>query len=175
MKTSWDLPRLGRFDFSGNLGRVRTLGWSTYLGASWKGVYSLNLRDANFYEVLEIDSNFWDTFPHVERLIVPNRSVPILAEKPLNAYPLKNLVFGREYGYPTDPTESLQEIQTWLAGCPGITEIEFESTLEEAIRHVPSKFFEDVLLKRIHFVDKDGLVLTEDLLATFHSSNKGEQ
>ena len=123
----------------------------------------LDLGRAVFFDPFPIDSNFWDTFPRLELLSLPQDGTLSLTNGPPNAHPLRSLVFG-----PIDhsPSEHLWKMRTWLSGCPGVTSIKVRSSLEEVVRRTQREFLKDVLLNGIRFVDEEDVALTKDLLDT---------
>ena len=121
-------------------------------GPSWRGVIRLDLGQAAFIGLFPIDSNFWDAFPQLQLLSLPHDGTLSLANGPPNAHPLRSLVFGL-INYYDDPSERQRKMQTWLAGCPGVSSIKVTSSLVEVVWLLQRKFLEDVLLNGIRFVD----------------------
>ena len=89
MDTSkWRVPRLENLWLCVAFANVGQNGWSALFGPSWRGVIQLDLGRAVFFDPFHIDSNFWDTFPRLELLSLPQDSTLSLANGPPNAHPL---------------------------------------------------------------------------------------
>jgi len=163
--SKWRIPRLENLWPCVVFRNVDPNGWSALFGPSWRGVIWLELGRANLFDTFSIDSNFWDTFPWLERLSLPQEGTLSLANGPPNAHPLRPLAFG-PFNHYNSPFERRRKMQTWLAGCPGVSSIKVKPSLEEVVWLIQRKLLEDVLLNEIRFVDGEGVALTKDLLDT---------
>ena len=161
--STWHVPRLESLHLIYSFGWMEKNEWSAMFGTTWQGILRLGLSGAALDDEYRMESDFWDTFPQLQVLSLPRKRIIDIRDGPPVIHPLRYLIVGR-----SDICSSyyLWVMPAWLAECPGVTRMKVRSSLGKAIRFIRREFFEEVLLKGVSLIDKDGVILTKDLLDT---------